>query len=128
MSILLCILMNDQIKQYNYLKAFSNWLKMFWEMCTRNVQRAVFVWSFVQNISYIKTYQTALTFHNLWLLIICLNKVFQKALQWLVHSPKLCKHHWCLLIKRCTWAHEISLTNTCVIKLDSQNWLIEKKN
>ena len=23
------ILMNDQIKQYNYLKAFSNWLKMF---------------------------------------------------------------------------------------------------
>ena len=26
------ILMNDQIKQYNYLKAFSNWLKMF-EKC-----------------------------------------------------------------------------------------------
>ena len=26
-------------------------------------------------------------------------------LQWLVHLPKLCKHHWCLWIKRCTWPH-----------------------
>ena len=28
-SITLCLLMNDQITQYNYLMAFSNWLKMF---------------------------------------------------------------------------------------------------
>ena len=54
-------------------------------------------------------------------------RVFQQAFQWLVHFPKLCKHHWRLWIKRCTWAHGISLTNTCVIKLDLLNWAIEKK-
>ena len=32
-------------------------------------------------------------------------KVFQTALQWLVHLTKLSKHHWCLWIKRCTWPH-----------------------
>ena len=39
-------------------------------------------------------------------------ELFQTALQWLVHLPKLSKHHWFLWIKRCNWAHGISLTHT----------------
>ena len=54
-------------------------------------------------------------------------KGFQKALPWLVQLPKLSKHHSCLWVKRCTWAHGILLKNACEIKLDSRNWEIEKK-